>query len=132
MNFWSRVQDILDSEGISRKELAAVIGYDQSNIGKGIRAGSCPVADVALKVAQYLNVPLESLIFDPETGTPAIHRTNSHHNQPVYEIHKNTQSLAILNELNTLPEDQRNHLANLIHSLSESYSAEKNKNEDKK
>ena len=48
MNFWENVVAELGFQGKTRKELAAEIGFDASNIGKGEKNGNIPAADTAL------------------------------------------------------------------------------------
>lgn len=62
MNFWEKVDCELKYLGKSRKELANAVGFDVANISFGIRRGSVPYADTALKVARFLGVPLERLL----------------------------------------------------------------------
>ncbi|MCR5400395.1 MAG: helix-turn-helix transcriptional regulator [Treponema sp.] len=111
MNFWSRVQSILDSKGLSRKELAIEVGIDLSNIGKGIKQGNLPSVETALKIATFLNVPIEYL-------------TQDYQNEPKiqYEIHKNPQFTDIASTIDKLSDDQKKNLVHLIRSLSENYS----------
>ncbi len=63
MNFWENVVEELEFQGKTRKELAAEIGFDASNIGKGEKNGNIPAADAALKIAHSLGVSLYSLLF---------------------------------------------------------------------
>ena len=50
----------------TRKQLASELGFDPTTISKGISNGSIPQADMALKIANYLNVSLEYLLGLPE------------------------------------------------------------------
>ena len=62
MNFWETVNSELEYQEKERKELAAYAGFDVSNIGKGIKNGSVPLADTAVKIAEFLNVSVEFLV----------------------------------------------------------------------
>ena len=62
MNFWENVEFELDKQGIYKKELAQAVGINASNFDKGKARNSIPAADTALKIARFLNVPLESLL----------------------------------------------------------------------
>lgn len=62
MNFWKKVDDELVYQGKMRKELAIQADFDSSYIPKGIARKSVPAADLALKIAHALNVPLEQLL----------------------------------------------------------------------
>ena len=54
MNFWERVDDLLDRTGINKKTLAYDAGFDASNITKGIKNNNIPSAETAVKIAQVL------------------------------------------------------------------------------
>ena len=66
MNFWENVDAELEFQGMNRKTLASKADFDVSNIGKGIRTGSAPAADTAVRIARLLNVSVEYLV----TGMP--------------------------------------------------------------
>lgn len=65
MTFWENVDSELNFIGMERKELGQKAGFPESYISKGIARKSCPSADLALKIADALNVPIEKLV----TGT---------------------------------------------------------------
>ncbi|NLC92650.1 MAG: helix-turn-helix transcriptional regulator [Treponema sp.] len=65
MNFWERVDDLLERKDKNKKALAKEAGFDPSNISKGIKNGNIPAADTALKIANILGVSVEFLV----TGT---------------------------------------------------------------
>ena len=62
MNFWETVDSELKYQNKERKDLAKVAGFDVSNIGKGMKNGSIPLADTAVRIAQFLNVSVEYLV----------------------------------------------------------------------
>ncbi len=62
MAFWNNVLIELDYLGMTNKALAEKAGFAASNIGKGIRIGSSPSADTAVKIAQILGVSVEYLV----------------------------------------------------------------------
>lgn len=62
MNFWERVDELLEEKEINRKTLAAEAGFDASNITKGIKNANIPAADTAVKIAGILNVSVEYLV----------------------------------------------------------------------
>lgn len=68
MSFWENVDDELKYKNISRKELAAKIGFAVSGISLGITNKSCPGADVACKIAKELGVTVEYLVSGDEDG----------------------------------------------------------------
>ncbi len=68
MKFWENVEAELKYQNKTRKQLATFAGFDATTISKGISKQSIPSADVALKIAYFLNVSLESLLGLPEKG----------------------------------------------------------------
>ena len=62
MGFWDNVVIELDYLGMTNKSLAEKCGFDASNIGRGIKLGSAPSVETAVKIARCLNVSLESLL----------------------------------------------------------------------
>ena len=66
MTFWENVDSELKYQNKTRKQLARELGFDPTTISKGISNGSIPQADMALKIANYLNVSLEYLLGFPE------------------------------------------------------------------
>lgn len=66
MTFWENVDSELKFIGMERKELGQKAGFPESYISKGIARKSCPAADLALKIAQALNVSVEKLVTGKE------------------------------------------------------------------
>ena len=62
MNFWETVDSELKYQNKERKDLANAAGFDVSNIGKVIKNGGVPLADTAVRIAQFLNVSVEYLV----------------------------------------------------------------------
>ena len=69
MSFWENVEEELKFQNKTRKQLAKAVGFDATTISKGLTNQSIPSADVALKIAYFLNVSIESLL-----GLPAKQR----------------------------------------------------------
>lgn len=67
MNFWETVDSELEYQNKERKDLAKAAGFDVSNIGKGIKNGGVPLADTAVRIAQFLNVSVEYLVSGGKT-----------------------------------------------------------------
>ena len=61
-NFWERVVEELDYLGINRTYLASTCNFSLTNIGQGIKLGSTPSAETAVKIAQVLGVSVEYLV----------------------------------------------------------------------
>lgn len=66
MCFWENVDSELKFQNKTRKQLSQALGFDPTTISKGISNGSIPLADTALKIADFLNVSLEYLLGLPE------------------------------------------------------------------
>lgn len=62
MSFVNNVLSELSYQGKSQSDLADSIGIKKSTISMWITRDSVPAADVAQKVADYLNVPLRYLL----------------------------------------------------------------------
>ena len=71
MSFWKNVDKELEYTGKTRKELAAEVNFPDSYISKGISRNSIPSADLALKIAHALNVPLEILLDIKTSKSPS-------------------------------------------------------------
>ena len=61
-NFWETVDSELKYQNNDRTDVANAAGFDVSNIGKGIKNGGVPLADTAVRIAQFLNVSVEYLV----------------------------------------------------------------------
>lgn len=73
MNFWERVDELLERKDINKKALAADAGFDASNITKGIKQGNIPNAETAVKIAKILNVSVEYLVTGQSKNTNTIY-----------------------------------------------------------
>ena len=62
MSFWKNVENELEYQNISRKDLAQRAGFAVSGISLGISNNSVPSADVAVRIAKVLNVSVEYLV----------------------------------------------------------------------
>mgnify|MGYP002624374516 CR=1 FL=1 len=61
-DFWRRVDEELEFKGMNRAFLAKKCDFSLTNIGQGIKLGSTPSAETAVKIAQVLGVSVEYLI----------------------------------------------------------------------
>ena len=68
-DFWKRVDEELDYLGHNRAFLARKCGFSLTNIGKGIKLGSTPSADTAVKIAAALGVTVEYLVTGSNSPT---------------------------------------------------------------
>lgn len=62
MSFWKNVESELEFKNISRKELAAKANFAVSGISLGLSHDSFPSADVAVRIADVLDVSVEYLV----------------------------------------------------------------------
>ena len=63
MNFLERVDELLDEQYKSGKELAIEAKFSASNISKGKKDGNIPAADTAVRIARVLGVTVEYLVY---------------------------------------------------------------------
>ncbi|MDY5819231.1 MAG: helix-turn-helix transcriptional regulator [Treponema sp.] len=110
MNFWENVVAELEFQGKTRKELAAEIGFDASNIGKGEKNGNIPAADTALKIAHSLGVSLEYLLNMQEYS-----RKSS--SEPDLDIKLCKKYYSIIKKLNSIPDSTRTPICKMIEEL---------------
>ena len=61
-DFWKRVDEELDYLGKNRTYLATKCDFSLTNFNLGIKRGSCPSADTAVKIAAALGVTVEYLV----------------------------------------------------------------------
>lgn len=106
MGFWANVEEEMEYQGISRKELAYKANISYSGIGLGLERDSMPGADTALSIAKVLNVSIEYLLYGTSTSDSA--------KEPC--IGGKYQSVAA--ELQSLPPEIRAPILEMIHKLS--------------
>lgn len=107
MNFWENVVTELDFQGKTRKELAAEIGFDASNIGKGEKNGNIPAADTALRIAHKLGVSLESLL-NMETSP------NSTPSPQKLDLNLCKKYYSLIQKLDDMPDDAKKVVCKII------------------
>lgn len=114
MNFWLNVRYELESKGISRKELAYMVGIKEMTIHKAIERDSIPSADTALKIAKALHVSLEYLLDIPKDNSVLTSKEND-------EIHKATKLYrkynSIIDNLEILSKKEVNAVSELVKNL---------------
>ncbi|MBR5964817.1 MAG: helix-turn-helix transcriptional regulator [Treponema sp.] len=99
MSFWQNVDNELKFQCMERKELAARADFDVSYIGKGIRRNSVPAADLALRIANALNVSLEFLLDLPANKKLPNAKTSNETNLAVRMYHKHSKTITALDSL---------------------------------
>lgn len=114
MGFWDNVLIELDYLGMTNKALAEKCGFDASNIGRGIKLGSAPSVETAVKIAKELNVTVEYLV----TGSDS--KMIIHQNQnEIQLLHKYSTTLK---DLDSLPEQAKQPVITLIKNLKNEFS----------
>lgn len=108
-DFWKRVDEELDFLGISRTYLANKCEFSLTNIGQGIKLGSTPSADTAVKIARVLNVSVEYLV----TGE------NSSLKKEGVDIKKYKEYASLISQLDSLPENQKELVKSIISKMCE-------------
>ena len=79
MSFWQNVENELQYQNISRKELAARAGFAVSGISLGINNGNVPNAELAVKIADVLGVSVRYLVTGKPDKIPESSTTKSTH-----------------------------------------------------
>ena len=112
MNFWERVNNLLVSKEISKKELAISARFNPSNITKGIKDGNIPAADTAVRIAQYLGTTVEYLV------TGKYSNTKSESEKDLDTLYKYSP---IIHKLSSLPQDKQDTATRIFSDICESY-----------
>lgn len=113
MGFWHKVVDELEYQGKSRKQLAMEAGFDVSTIGTGLKRNGMPQADLALRIAKALNVPIEYLVDDKANDvTKATKKTTI--NEWIELVAKYKK---MLDSLETMPEKTRQAIVRMIEEI---------------
>lgn len=111
MNFWDRVNNLLDEKGITKKELAEKVKIDPSTISKGSKENRMPAADKAVFIAQFLGTTVEYLV----TGKNSVR-------QEINDLYKHA---TIIKKLDSIPQEIRPSIELMISDLSDKYSSSK-------
>lgn len=112
MNFWQAVDDELKYSGMTRKELSQKVGFPDSYIPKGIARNSVPAADLALRIAHALNVPLEELLAIPHDDSAQDFPCTAE------KLHLYRKYHAHITALESLPTHQKELIFSLAEELS--------------
>lgn len=114
MGFWDNVLVELDYLGMTNKALAEKCGFDASNIGRGIKLGSAPSVETAVRIAKVLNVSVEYLV----TGSDS-NLKNQQSQIDLQLLHKYSTTLK---DLDSLPEQAKKPVIKLIENLKNEFS----------
>ena len=112
MNFWERVDDLLDRNDINKKTLAYEAGFDASNITKGIKNNNVPSAETAVKIAKVLGVSVEYLVNGTETTKSPSQKETEQNQLRLYRKYHN-----IIEKMENFSEDKQTIVNNLITDL---------------
>lgn len=96
------------------KRFAEKAGFDASSVGRGIRLGSSPSADTAVRIAKVLNVSVEYLV----TGKANSNEISKSDSEKIHELHKYAKTL---DSLEKIPERFRNPLLKAVDELAKEY-----------
>lgn len=111
MNFWENVVSELEYQNIERKRLANEVGFDVSNIGKGLKNGNVPLADTAVSIARFLGVSVEYLV----TGKSQLSKELDQ--KLFHDLQQFQKYRSLLNKLDSLPEGVRLPLIEMIDKM---------------
>ena len=110
MGFWQNVDNECEYLGISRKELANAAHFSVNTISSGIKRNGVPEADLALRIAKVLDVPLEKLL-GIENEIYAIDRSNLEKQQKLFSSY-----LPYIMKIEKMPAQYKKALFMLIDS----------------
>ena len=108
-DFWQRVDEELDFIGKNRTYLAKKCGFSLANIGKGIKLGSTPSADTAVKIAKELGVSVEYLV----TGQDSSLKKEN------LDLHRYREYSTFISQLDSLPENQKDLIKDMVSKMCE-------------
>ena len=112
MNFWERVDDLLDRNDINKKTLAYEAGFDASNITKGIKNNNIPSAETAVKIAQVLGVSVEYLVNGTETTKSPSQKQTEQKQLRLYRKYHD-----LIEKMESFSEEKQTVVNNLINDL---------------
>lgn len=112
MNFWERVDDLLDRNDINKKTLAYEAGFDASNITKGIKNNNVPSAETAVKIAQVLGVSVEYLVNGTENTKSPSQKETEQNQLRLYRKYHN-----LIEKMESFSEDKQTVVNNLVKDL---------------
>ena len=111
-NFWERVVDELDFLGITRTYLATTCNFSLTNIGQGIKLGSTPSAETAVKIAQVLGVSVEYLVNGTETTKSPSQKETEQNQLRLYRKYHN-----LIEKMENFSEEKQTVVNNLVTDL---------------
>ena len=112
MNFWERVDDLLDRNDINKKTLAYEAGFDASNITKGIKNNNVPSVETAVKIAQVLGVSVEYLVNGTESTKSPSQKETEQNQLRLYRKYHN-----LIEKMERFSEEKQTVVNNLVDNL---------------
>lgn len=116
MNFWERVQELMDLQGMERKALSLEANFDPSNIGKGIKENRLPSAETAVKIAKCLGVSVEYLVTGKSVSPSAMSELEEERLKTVKDYRN------LIGQLESLPVGIQKEILDFVKALSEKLS----------
>ncbi|MBR5400768.1 MAG: helix-turn-helix transcriptional regulator [Treponema sp.] len=110
-DFWKRVDEEIEYKGINRASLARKCNFSVTNIGQGIKSGSTPSADTAVKIASVLGVTVEYLV----TGSNS--PSNQNKAQESEQLRLYRKHSEIIKKCEQLSPEKEQLLANFIENF---------------
>ena len=111
-NFWLRVDEELEYLGKTRTYLAKKCNFSLTNFNLGIKRGSTPSADTAVKIASVLGVTVEYLVTG--SNTPS----NKNKDQEAEQLRLYRKHSEIIKKCEHLSPEKEKLLANFIENFS--------------
>ena len=112
MSFWENVDSEREYKNITRKELAYRADFSLTSLSTGIKRGSIPAADVALRIAKVLGVSVEYLL----TGVESTQRQPDTIPELLQKYQKYHQ---LLDGLDSLPEGVQKSIESMVLEVSQ-------------
>lgn len=108
--FWKRVDEELEFLGKNRAFLSKECAFSLANIGKGIKLGSTPSADTAVKIATVLGVSVEYLVNGAEEFNGNMENEKS-------QLHLYRKYRELIEQAERLTETQLKAIVSLIKTM---------------
>ena len=124
MSFWENVEYVREYKNISRKELAYNVNFSINSISTGISRGSFPSVELACKIAAYLDVSVEFLVYGDafkgiqnakEISTITESAVKKDIESKISSINKYSD---LIKDFEKLPPDMQKLLSDIIHKIS--------------
>lgn len=114
MGFWQNVDEECEYLGITRKELAERASFSVHTISNGIKRDGMPAADLALRIAKVLNVPLEKLLgMDNSIKSKAFTESE----KQKFERQMVKKYLPLIEKINRLEDDSKKAVLTIIEKI---------------